>query len=268
MPDRRLILCLTVILGLPLVLGLLPMQSLALTSSDLHISSIAASPGCYPFFFITRTPNTNDGGSGHDYYRLVLVDSTGQIDLVYAGAPAVGGSATIGPTFFPIPPGITPPAPAATYLKLYLYDQTTPNSGDPNGPLVGQSPPFPLPVGCSAGTGKLPSTSGTGNGKAPCPIFFDGRLNSCDSGQTAAIYCLSNGSVQILAINSATSQGYLAVVASAAEIRAVPKNPPKNTLIKQGNGARLYRLTSGELQVNRIEDRTGKDYHFTFKACS
>jgi hypothetical protein len=51
------------------------------------------------------------------------------------------------------------------------------------------------------------------------------------------------------------------------KIAKVPKNPTVNTVIKSGNGATLYRLMSGELQVNRAEDGTGKMYRFVFSDC-
>jgi hypothetical protein len=96
-----------------------------------------------------------------------------------------------------------------------------------------------------------------------CPIFEDGRLNDCDAGQTAAVYCTDNGSVKVLAIFD--GKGYPAFTASPEEIAAVPTHPAKNTLIKSSNGAFLYRLTSGELQVNRRHDGTpAKDYSFRF----
>jgi hypothetical protein len=95
--------------------------------------------------------------------------------------------------------------------------------------------------------------------------FTDGRLNNCDAGQTAAVYCLADGSVKILAIYK--SKGYDALLVTPAEIAKVPAKPAVNTAIKTGNGATLYRLTSGELQVNRAEDVTGKLYSFIFKDC-
>jgi hypothetical protein len=95
-----------------------------------------------------------------------------------------------------------------------------------------------------------------------CANFSDGRLNKCDAGQTAAVYCKADGSVEVLAIYK--GEGYPAFTATTEEIAKVPTHPAKNTLIKSGNGAFLYRLTSGLLQVNRAEDGTGKVYSFRF----
>jgi hypothetical protein len=99
----------------------------------------------------------------------------------------------------------------------------------------------------------------------------DDRLNKCDSGQTAAVYCLSDGSVKVMSIHS-DSKGYLAFIASPTDIAKVSAKPAINTPIMSGDGATLYRLTSGELQVNRAEalagNATGKSYQFIFKCGS
>jgi hypothetical protein len=99
----------------------------------------------------------------------------------------------------------------------------------------------------------------------PCPLFWDGRLNDCDAGQTAAIYCEGDGSVTIYAIYAGT--GYKAFSVSLDEIAQIPTYPQTNTLIKENMGARLYRLTSGWLQLNRVEDGTANDYRFIFADC-
>jgi hypothetical protein len=98
-------------------------------------------------------------------------------------------------------------------------------------------------------------------------LFHDGRLNNDDAGETFAVYCKADGSVEVMAIYK--GEGFLAFVASPAEIAAVPTHPATNTIIKQGKGAFLYRLTSGLLQVNRAEDGTpAKDYSFAFPDCA
>jgi len=95
----------------------------------------------------------------------------------------------------------------------------------------------------------------------------DGRLNNSDSGETFAVYCTTDGSVMVLGIDPTTSNGFLAFVATPIEIAKVPTKPTTDTAIKSGNGATLYRLTSGELQVNRLET-TGKMYAYIFTDCS
>lgn len=65
--------------------------------------------------------------------------------------------------------------------------------------------------------------------------------------RTAAVYC-RYGNVEVYAIVG--GGGVPAFTVTAAEIAAVGQFPPTNTLIREGQGIRLYRLTSGELQVN------------------
>jgi hypothetical protein len=113
---------------------------------------------------------------------------------------------------------------------------------------------------CTTGGGASSSAS-----TADCPGFGDGRINRCDAGQTVAIYCMSDGAIMVLNIN--TGKGSLAFIATRADIDAGSAKPATNTVIKSGNGATLYRLAGGELQVNRPEPETGKMYAYRFVAC-
>ena len=89
----------------------------------------------------------------------------------------------------------------------------------------------------------------------------DGRINDRpeDNMQTAAIYCTADG-VTIWSVKD--SVGKFAFTATRKEIDAVPKNPVKNTLIKQAKNIALYRLTTGEMQVN-----APNNYVFIWKGC-
>jgi len=95
--------------------------------------------------------------------------------------------------------------------------------------------------------------------------FGDGRLNAKDAGETFALYC-SSGVLNVWTIDPATSVGKFAFSVTPAEIAAFPAKPTVNTAIKSGGGATLYRLTSGQLQVNRNE-KTGKTYAYIFNGC-
>jgi len=99
----------------------------------------------------------------------------------------------------------------------------------------------------------------------PTSVFTDGRLDSNYAGQTVALYCI-NSTLYVYAIDPVTSAGKLAFTATPAEIAKFPTTPAMNTAIKSAMGATLYRLTTGELQVNRNET-TGKFYAFIFKGC-
>ncbi len=259
MRNRRLVYRLTGALVLMItLLGLFVPRSIeAIQVNSIVISSIEPA-FCTPYVGFTRTANNNDGGSGIDYYRLVVADNTGLVLKVVNFDPTFNTTVTKTP-FSVILNQF--PASSATSFTVYIYDQITGNAADPNGPLVTQSAPFsPLPAGCKT-TGQPPAGTAA---VFRCP-FHDGRLNSCDAGQTAAVYC-STGTVNVYAVDATTSAGRYAFSASPAEIVKVPFKPAKNTAIKSNLGATLYRLTSGELQVNRLEP-TGKMYAYIFAGC-
>lgn len=101
----------------------------------------------------------------------------------------------------------------------------------------------------NAGSGRLNWTISYGPTCGQTSVnFTDGRVNSHDAAESASIYCEGDNSVTVWAVIN--SQGYFAFNASVKEIAKVPVKPEKNTLIKQAMNIALYRLTTGELQVN------------------
>jgi len=158
--------------------------------------------------------------------------------------------------------------------------------------VVGSTPPqtltqsFTYPTPLSAGTilysdvVLLPTSgpnvevsyfSGSCSGTATSLLFPDSRLNQ-DPGQTVTAYCQNGGGIytggtlSVYTIDPVTSKGVFAFNVTPAEIAAVPAKPAVDTVIKSGSGATLYRLTSGELQLNRPEP-SGKMYAFRFADC-
>src|SRR5260221_1224514 len=93
--------------------------------------------------------------------------------------------------------------------------------------------------------------------------FTDGRLNQ-EPYQTATIYC-KDGTLRVYAIYQGV--GYLAINMTRSELATYPAKPHQNYLIRQNLGVRLYRLSSGWLQVNRAMDDPGKDYSFLWPGC-
>jgi hypothetical protein len=91
--------------------------------------------------------------------------------------------------------------------------------------------------------------------------FDDGRINSHDGAETAAVYCEDDGGVTIFSV--VNSVGKLAFKVSADEMDALPDHPEHNTLIKSGSGISLYELTTGELQINAPDN-----YVFIWDGCS
>jgi hypothetical protein len=96
-------------------------------------------------------------------------------------------------------------------------------------------------------------------------IFTDGRLNDrvADSYQSVAVYC-ENGGITAYALYQ--SKGYLAFKISKEALAKYPAQPARNTLIIQKLGVQLYKLTSGEYQINRTTT-DGKLYSFRWKTC-
>ena len=91
----------------------------------------------------------------------------------------------------------------------------------------------------------------------------DGRINAFDLAAPYAVYCTSNG-VEVWAIDSA-GHGSLAFTASSDAVSAVDASAA-NALVMEGAGIRLFKLSSGELQVVGAPDFEGKVYDVLFRA--
>jgi hypothetical protein len=95
------------------------------------------------------------------------------------------------------------------------------------------------------------------------PLFNDGRLDANGAYQPVSVYCADK---TLIAYAMFQSKGYLAFKITQAEIDRFPKHPAQNTLIKEAKGVRLYRLTSGELQINRATE-DGGEYSLKITVC-
>ncbi|MEO0561176.1 MAG: hypothetical protein AAF125_03630 [Chloroflexota bacterium] len=100
-----------------------------------------------------------------------------------------------------------------------------------------------------------------------CDVIQDDRINKDDRAAEAAIYCNQFG-VDIYDIDTFGPATQLAFRATWAEVEAVPTSPSENTLIDGVPGFALYRLTSGEMQLNGPFDWEGKQYVFIWEGCS
>lgn len=211
-----------------------------------------------------RAPTVDDGG-GLDYYYLVVFDGSGTPHYsAYLGAPSPGPTATIYPdvdlTFHN--------AALSRPFSVTLYEVTTPGAMPIS--AVMSSPQVATttfdPADFAASCGALPvGVSG----------FADGRINSLarEPWQTVAIYCRPGGVIDIYAIDETTSGGYLVIRATPADIAAVGVPSNANALIASSTDGdvRLYRLTSGEFQVNAPAvlggDLLRDGYVFIWESC-
>ncbi len=158
---------------------------------------------------------------------------------------------------------------------------------------IGLSKPATVQAACPVGR---VCTTPVSSGAGPSNLFDDGRLNNSDPWETAAIYCLADGSVRVYVIGN---PWHIAFTASPAAIINSSITPPdagagqsglgsasvilegigiyyyfshssghQAILISQGMGASLYRLPNGMLQVNSpgLNPKDG-DYNFIFKEC-
>jgi len=91
----------------------------------------------------------------------------------------------------------------------------------------------------------------------------DNRMNSeCkNADQSVAVYC-DGGTLSFYAIYH--GKGTLAFRMTQAELSRFPATPARNILIKQAMGVRLYKLSSGQYQVNRAK-QDGSDYWFRWE---
>lgn len=90
----------------------------------------------------------------------------------------------------------------------------------------------------------------------------DGRIHP-DAAAPFAAYCTEWG-LHVYEVN-ADGQGWLAFAVDWDAIGG--EAPAENTLIAETENIRLYRLTSGELQLNAGPDAEGKVYVLTWNGC-
>jgi len=254
------------------VLRILVVAFIALFTQVQPAAPALAASSSYVTFIPGYTPYVVGGGS---LCSISAVDRISGLAITYSGGTAYLADFIDVPGYGTLvaDPGYTDGGPAGS-TSSWGFNVFTSFTVAPNTPIAvytiaysdaSHSTPIyitKLVFNCTTAA-VLSITSGPLGGTSVCS-FTDGRLNKCDAGQTAAVYCLADGSIRVYAIFE--SKGYLAFTASPKEIDAVPLHPAQNTLIKQGNGARLYRLTGGELQLNRVAP-DGQDHSFTFSDC-
>ncbi|NWF70062.1 MAG: hypothetical protein HXY40_13330 [Chloroflexi bacterium] len=114
--------------------------------------------------------------------------------------------------------------------------------------------------------------SGTGNitfGRfASGRRFGDGRVNNLlatDAGAPVAVYCRADGGISVYFVSQESSRGSLVVLVTRTRIEAVGV-PTENTLLGFLGNVRVYRLTTGEFQLNAAYP-DGKPYTIVWDSC-
>lgn len=200
---------------------------------------------------------TKDDGAGIDYYHLVVYDGNG-IPHYSADKQTPGFG-------FPVAVNIVVDINenflnpmTARPLRVVMYDTTS--AGNLS---VGTIEQFPMIASVTFDPANYAGSCGT------LPFVRDPRMNPIEyyPYQTAAIYCI-NGRIDIYAIDPITSNGTLVIRVLPDEIAAVGI-PEINTLLDaspDGN-IRLYRLNTGEFQVNAPLNNQRDGYIFIWDGC-
>ncbi len=118
-----------------------------------------------------------------------------------------------------------------------------------------------------AGNSGLGYLSLSGINNAISLPFPDGRINQ-EQWATAAVFCVVNGNIDIYAIN-ASGVGSLVIREDWAALEALGI-PAQNELRAQSEDGsiRLYRLSSGEWQINAPADGNENGYVYRWRECT
>jgi hypothetical protein len=103
----------------------------------------------------------------------------------------------------------------------------------------------------------------------PCQCPEDRRLN-CQGIQYYGVYSYDRGGVCYLdayRMRTDGSPGRRVWRVTSRDLARIAELPERNTLITEADGIALYRLTSGELQVNAGPAGDGKVYVMVFDGC-
>lgn len=102
----------------------------------------------------------------------------------------------------------------------------------------------------------------------PCDCPQDSALNCYGGFHVNTIVNSKTGTcaIEVLGIDGA-GRGYKAIYATARELAKFPDLPEENTLIEQYYEYALYKLTSGEYQVNVGPLAENKVYVVIFNGC-
>lgn len=103
----------------------------------------------------------------------------------------------------------------------------------------------------------------------PCQCPEDRRMN-CQGIQYYGVYTYTRNNVCYLdayRMKDDGSPGRRIWRVTSRDLARIEEAPEVNTLITEGDGIALYRLTSGELQVNAGPAGDGKIYVMVFDGC-
>ncbi len=268
-PSLRIFAVIAVLL-LSINLGLRPAEALVSGSMTLSPSTINGGPAIY--FEYPVTANSTGDGDNYDWFVIALFDCNGHMSL--AGPDAIlrgtsrGGGMIIPIASFPYLPI------KGKLVRGYLFDVDIPWTGYPDsyyqyafehGRLMGYDD---LNLNNTLGTSYPDCVTGFpdfGNPETPgeSPIHDD-RINK-DPGAIVAIYAPEADGIKVYGIHP-DSQGTLTLYVTQETLDALPEKPDTNIEVATSTDgiATLYKLTTGEYQLNAGPDGEGKVFVYIF----
>jgi hypothetical protein len=205
-----------------------------------NITSVSAGCGGVTVNF---TVTTSSAGT----FNLVVHDNTNAV--VGTGG---GGTSGAGTFYFSRYIFISPTLIDATPITVSL-SVNAPNSGSDS------AGPTPCTGGITPPSPGSPATSSESQASPNVLNMNDERINPAKGDITAVIYLMAEGGIQVYAVDS-NGSGLLVISVTDSELASYPDNPDSNTRIANSDDGKitLYKLTSGEYQVNAGPDAEGK----------
>jgi len=244
----------------PLFVGILSVQpAFAIIINGLNVTLGCASWDYNGYNFTTDRNNTGATAPGAEAYDIVITDGAGTV-LHVTGSNGV----TLGGPYFDGPTTNIPYNQGAPQYNPITFTWTS-RAG--NGfttqlayTVTGTCPGLPT---------YTPGTSSTPSNVEPQFDPGDDRLNRANKDRAApvAIYCMDWG-IEVRVIHPITSRGIdpPAITAFNEDIEALGI-PETNTLLGEGSGVTLHRLTTGEFAVHVLYPNEYKWYIFVWDQC-
>ena len=202
------------------------------------------SPGCTGVT-VNFTVTTTGAGS----FNIIVRDNTNTVVGTLFGGTS--GAGTFGfSRFIFINPTLIDGTPLTVSVTV-----SPPNSGaDSRGPIA-----------CTGGI-IPPSPSAPSEAEfVSAPIINDGRINPGKGDMNAVIYETEQGGIEVYDVGD-SGTGFLVISVTDEALAGYPEKPGENTLISSSADGKtaLYKLTTGEYQVNTGPDGEGKVTNIIF----
>ncbi|MBZ0288738.1 MAG: hypothetical protein K8I30_14060 [Anaerolineae bacterium] len=257
--SRRWKLLSLVIFTFVIAAGVGVQSALALTINGLVVTLGCTDWSYNAYNFVTDRDNT---GATQEAYDIIITDGAGTV-LHQVGNNGVA----IGGPYFDGPSGVIAYNTAVPQYNPITFTWISRAGGIYPSPQIAFTA-----TGSCTGLPTYTAPQGSSGVVIDGEVQFDpgdDRLNreNKDRAAPVAIYCMEWG-VEVRVIEYATSRGIdpPAITALYPDVEAVGV-PGANTLLGEGSGVQLYRLTSGEFAVFATYANENKAYIFVWDQC-